>query len=76
MIGALFSTLKGWLLAAGGIALAVAVFFIRKSGADAERAKQAQADLKAEKVVRKARAEARGKSDEALDKEVDRWTRK
>ena len=76
MIGAVFATLKGWLLAAGGIALAVAVFFIHKAGADAERAKQAQADLKAEKIVRKARTEARSSNDAELDKEVDRWTRK
>lgn len=76
MIGALFSTLKGWLLAAGGIALAVAVFFIRKSGADAERAKQAQADLKAEKIVRKARTDARAASDDELNRKVDKWTRR
>lgn len=76
MIAALLGTLKGWLLAAGGIALAVAVFFIRKSGADAERAKQAQADIKAEKIVRKARTEASGYSDVNLEKEKNRWTRK
>lgn len=76
MLGAIFSALKGWLLAAGGIALAIAVYLIRKSGADAERAKEAQADLKAEKIVRKARTDARGSSDAEIDKEVDRWTRR
>lgn len=59
----------------GAALLAVAVAVIRQSGADAEKLKQAKADVKAATTIGKARAEARGKSDEELDKEVDRWTR-
>lgn len=69
-------SLKTILYGLGAFALAVAAAFLRKSGADAEKLKQAQADVKAATTIGKARAEARGKSDEALDKEVDRWTRK
>lgn len=72
----LFGHLKLWLYGAGIALLAVAVAFIRKSGADAEKLKQAKADVKAASTIAQKRTEARGKSDEELDKEVDRWSRK
>lgn len=72
----MIAALKGWLLAAGGVLVAIAIVFIRKSGADAERLKEAQADIKAEKIVRKARTEARAASDDELDRRFDKWTRK
>lgn len=76
MLSALLSPLKGWLLAAGGLLLAVVVVMIRQSGADAERLKQAQADIKTEKIVRKARADARSASDDELNARFEKWTRK
>ncbi len=65
-----------WLAIAAPIVLAIAVGMIRKSGGDAERAKQAQADLKAANTIAVKRTEAKGLSEDALSKEVDRWTRK
>lgn len=79
MIGTVLAWLSGNLRIAAyfaGVALlAVVAFFIRKSGADAERLKQAKADIKASSTIARERARARGESDAALDKEVDRWTR-
>lgn len=75
-MGWLLNNLKLWLYGAGVAALAVAVALIRQSGADAEKMKQAKADLKAASTIGAARSEARGKSDADLDKEVDKWTRK
>lgn len=74
-MGWLLGNLKLWLYGIGAAALAVAVFFIRQSGADAEKLKQAKADAKAASTVGKARADARAASDKALDEKVDRWTR-
>lgn len=68
--------IKLWLAIAAPIVLAIAVAMIRKSGGDAERTKQAQADLRAANTVAAERAGAKGLSDDALNKEVDRWTRK
>ncbi len=76
MIGWILSNLKLAGLAVGGVVLAVAVALIRKSGADAEKLKQAKADIKASSEIAKQRAKARGSSDEQLDKDLDRWTRK
>lgn len=73
---AITGKLKLWLAIAAPIVIALAVAMIRKSGGDAERAKQAQADLKAANTVAQERAAARGASDDALDKEVDRWTKR
>lgn len=68
--------LKLWLYGIGAAILAVAVAIIRQSGADHEKLKQAQADVKAATTIGKARAEARSASDAELNKEVDKWTRK
>ncbi len=76
MIGWILGNLKAFALGAAGLLIAVAVALIRKSGADAERLKQAQADAKVAQQVQTARNKARGMDDVALDKEVDRWTRK
>ena len=76
MIGWILGNLKLAGLAVGGVLLAIAVAFIRKSGADAEKLKQAKADIKASSEIAKQRAKARGASDDQLDKEIDRWTRK
>ncbi len=76
MIGWLLGNLK---LVAGGIGailLAVAIAFIRKSGADAEKLKQAKADIKAANTISEKRTEARGSSDAQLDERIARWTRK
>ncbi len=67
---------KAWVYGLGAMILAVAVAVIRQSGADAEKLKQAQADVKAATTIGKARAEARVSSDEELDKKVDKWTRR
>lgn len=75
MIGLLLGKLKVWAIIAAAGAVAVLVFLIRKSGGDAERLKQAQADLKANAEIQKSRNAARNASDSELDKEVDRWTR-
>lgn len=65
-----------WLLAiAAGVFVAIAVAMIRKSGGDAERAKQAQADLHAANTVATKRTAAQTSSDNDLDKAVDRWTK-
>ncbi len=69
-------SLKTIIYGIGAFLLAIAVAVIRKSGADAEKLKQAQADVKAATTIGKARADARSKSDEELDKELDKWTRK
>jgi hypothetical protein len=68
--------LKLFALGAAGIALAVLVFIIRKSGADAVRLQQAKADIKAAQTIAKEKTKARGASDAQLDKDLDRWTRK
>ena len=75
-MGWLLGLLKGWALWAGAAAIAAAIWFIRKGGADAERLKQAKADVKAAQEVSKARAKAKGASDADVDKELGRWTRK
>jgi hypothetical protein len=67
---------KLWIYGIGAFLLAIAVAFIRQSGADAEKLKQAKADVKAATTIGKARAEARSKSDVELDTEVDKWSRK
>lgn len=67
--------LKAILYGLGALVLAIAAALLRKSGADAEKLKQAQADAKAATTIGKARIDARSKSDEALDKEVDKWTK-
>jgi hypothetical protein len=68
-------SLKTWLYGLGATLLAVAVAVIRQSGADHEKLKQAQADVKAATTIGKARADARSSSDAELDKKVDKWTR-
>lgn len=68
--------LKTALYAIGAGLLATALLFIRQSGADAEKLKQAGKDAKAASTIGKARAEARGKSDTDLDSELEKWTRK
>ena len=72
----MIAALKLWLYGIGAALLAAAVFFIRQSGANAERMKQAKADLKAASTIGKQRADAAAASDRALDQEVDKWTRK
>lgn len=76
MIGWILGNLKLAGLAAGGLLISIAIWFIRKSGADAERLKQVKADVKAAQTVAKARNDAKGASDADLDKKVDKWTRK
>lgn len=56
--------------------IGLAVAFIRKSGGDAERAKQAGADLKAANTVAVERAKARSASDAAHKEGINKWTRK
>lgn len=75
MIGLILGKLKLWAIIAGAGAVAVLVFMIRKAGGDAERLKQAQADLRANAEIQKSRNAARNASDSELDKEVDKWTR-
>lgn len=76
----IWATIKGkiqlWLALGGAVLVAIAVVMIRKSGGDAERAKQAQADLHAANTIAAERAAATGLSEDALNKEVDRWSRK
>lgn len=67
---------KLWLYGIGAAILAIAVAVIRQSGADAEKLKQAQADVKAATTIGKARADARSSSDDELNKKVDKWSRK
>lgn len=69
----LLSNIKLWLYGLGVAALAVAVVFIRKSGADAEKLKQAQADAKAASTIAQNRASARQASDANLDERLNRW---
>ena len=68
--------LKLWLYGIGAAILAIAVAIIRQSGADQEKLKQAQADVKAATTIGKARAEARASSDYELNQKVDKWSRK
>ena len=68
--------LKLWLYGIGAAILAIAVAVIRQSGADAEKLKQAQADVKAATTIGKTRAEARSSSDDELNQKVDKWSRK
>lgn len=56
-------------------AVATVAWLIRRSGADAERLRQAQADLKAASTIARERTEARGRTDSEIDREVDRWSR-
>lgn len=76
----MFSLIPGWLKAAAAAiaaaTLGVVIFLIRKSGADAERLRQTQEQLKSARTVSEERSKARAKSDEELDKEVDKWTRR
>lgn len=72
----MLSTLKLWLYGAGALLLAIAVAFIRQSGADAEKLKRAKADVKAASTIGQKRAEARGADDAALNRKVDEWSRK
>lgn len=72
----LLGIIKGGALWAGAAFIAVAIFLIRKAGADAERLKVAQADVRAAREVQKARTKAHGASDAELNKGVDKWTRK
>ena len=46
-----------------------------KTGIEVERAKQVAADDKARTTIAKTRAANNAKSDEQLDREIDRWTR-
>lgn len=71
----MIATLKLWLYGAAAALLGAVVFLIRKSSADAERAKQAKADLRAAGTIGNARASAKAASDDALNGEVDKWTR-
>lgn len=67
----------GWILGGiGAIALAIFTAFVRKSGSDAEKAKQAKADAKATQTVNTVRNETKAKSDTDLDKEFKQWERK
>ncbi len=76
MIAWLLSHIRLALYGLGAAALAIAVALIRKSGADAEKAKQAAKDLKAASTIAQKRTEARGSTDAQLDTRFDRWTRK
>jgi hypothetical protein len=67
---------KLWLYSIGAAILAIAVAVIRQSGADAEKLKQAQDDVKAATTIGKARADARSSSDDELNQKVDKWSRK
>lgn len=74
-MGWLLSNIKLWLYGLGVAVLAIAVALIRKSGADAERLRQAQADAKAASTINQKRTEARQASDPELDARLGRWTR-
>ena len=76
MIGILLGRLKWLAMMVGVGALAVVVFLIRQAGVDAERMKQAKADLRANAEIQKSRTAARSASPDELDAKVDKWTRK
>lgn len=76
MIGILLGKLKWAAMMAGVAALAVVVFLLRQSGANAEKAKQAKAELRANAEIQKSRTAARSASDDELTERVDRWTRR
>jgi hypothetical protein len=76
--GILLAIVGNWkaMLAAIGVAILTAgVALIRKSGEDAQKARQAKIDEAAAKVITKERKEAEGLTDAELNKEVDRWSR-
>jgi hypothetical protein len=66
---------KGALAAIGMALLTLAVGLIRKSGEDAQKARQAKIDEKAGKIITQERTEAQGMSDEKLNEEVEKWSR-
>lgn len=76
MIGWLLTHLKAVAYAVAAGLIAAAVFFIRQSGADAEKAKQAAKDLKAASTIAQKRNEAQAATNAELDEEVKKWTRK
>lgn len=75
IIGAILGNLKLTLYGLGVGALVIAAALLRKSGADAEKLKQAKADAKAATTIGQKRAEAKAASDAELEKKVDKWTR-
>jgi len=80
IIAVIVGVLKGdgwkWAFAVAGAA-ALAFFQSRahQRGAAAERIKQANADTKARETISENRAENLAKSDDELDREIERWTR-
>lgn len=76
IFASILGNLKLWLYGLGVAAIGAAVFFLRQSGADAEKLKQAKADAKAATTIGQKRAEAKAASDGQLKEGVSKWTRK
>jgi len=74
----MLARIKTWLAIAGGIIVALAIAFWRgqSAGRALEQTRQAAKDRRDAQTVADARAEARGQSNEDLNKGLDRWTRK
>lgn len=74
-MSAILDHLKWWAYAVGVAALGIAAYFIRKSGADAEKLNAAKADMKAASTIAEQRAAAQSSSDAELKRKTDKWTR-
>lgn len=68
--------LKLILGAIAAIAVAIGLALVRKSGADAELAKQARAERQAADTIVRERTRAQGASAEEHQKGIDKWTRR
>ena len=75
MLDLILSNLNLVLGGLGALAIGFIAFFVRKSGADAEKAKQVKADQKALEAVYRAKTDAAKASDDDLSKLRDKWTR-
>lgn len=67
----------GWVLGGiGAIALAIFTAFVRKSGSDAEKAKQKEADRKAAQTVVVEKQKVKAASNDEIAHGVTKWTRR
>lgn len=66
-----------WIIGAGAaFVVALVLAFARKSGADAEKAKQARADNAAAGTIAAERTKAAGASDVDHQKGIEKWTKR
>lgn len=74
----MFTKLKIWLGLAGATVIVMLVALIKafNAGKALEQAKQAKADKDAVAAISEARNEAKSSSDEEINQEVDKWTRR